>query len=64
MSAKSIKIGFGDFGEGRRHVVISVKNSTEYDPGQILDEETVRWLCESTRWDVTRVPLREEEEKQ
>lgn len=57
---KSIKIAHGRIHAAPPHEgykVVTVKNSTAYNPGQILDKEIVNDLCARTTWDVTIVPL-------
>ena len=36
--------------------VASVKNSTDYSPGQVLSKQEVTDLCEVTSWEVTIRP--------
>jgi hypothetical protein len=40
--------------------VLVVKNSTTYNPGDMLQKAEVDNLCHSTSWDVTIVTLKEE----
>lgn len=35
--------------------VVVVKNSTDYDPGMILEKDDVDRLCAASSWDVTIV---------
>lgn len=59
---KSIKLGYPvDLGlADAGYTVITVKNSTEYDPGTTLIRSEVDRLCTNTKWDVTIVPLKEQ----
>lgn len=56
MSTKQIKIGYHQ----ACYTVISVKNTTEHLPGEILPKREVDDLCISHAWDVTIVPLNRE----
>lgn len=56
MSAKQIKIGYRE----SYYVVISVKNTTQHLPGEILPRREVDAMCVSHAWDVTLVKLNEE----
>jgi hypothetical protein len=61
MKIKAIKLAyFEEYSLGkvqrRVHVVISVKNSTEFNPGQEMTVREVTELCDNPTWDVTRIP--------
>ena len=58
MKTRSIKLG--KLPDKSDYQVISVKNSTEYSPGEILKKIVVDDMCRHTHWDVTVVPLREQ----
>jgi hypothetical protein len=56
--SKQIKIGYyEDSFRKATYKVISVKNTTDHLPGEILSKQAVEELCASNRWDVTIVPL-------
>lgn len=58
---KSIKLAHGvdrqDNAEIKDYKVVTVKNSTEFAPGAILNKRTVDEMCAAKHWDVTIVPL-------
>ena len=59
---KTIKLAHGvvtdfDRPSTKSYKVVSVKNSTDYNPGDILDKKAVDTLCFSNKWDVTIVSL-------
>lgn len=64
MRMRTIKLAHGvpceDHEAKKNYRVLVVKNSTQYDPGQILSETEVAGLCQSSTWDVTIVSLHQE----
>lgn len=63
MSIKSIKLAHGVkvIKDGSiQYKVITVKNSTVYNPGQVLCKSEVDDLCNNSNWDVTIVGLKED----
>jgi hypothetical protein len=47
---KEIKLVF--FATDRTYKVITVRNSTDYNPGEILSKAEVDDLCDHTNWEV------------
>lgn len=69
MARKLIKIGYGlrpvagaTFTKANVYEVISVKNTTDHLPGEQLTKEEVDRMCNAQSWEVTLIPLKEEEQ--
>lgn len=59
MRVRTLKLVYA----GGAYRVITIKNSTEYDPGQTLSRSEVDALCKST-WEVVIVGSNSEMERQ
>lgn len=61
MSMKQIKIGYRNSACGSSYTVISVKNTTDHLPGEVLPKREVDALCISPQWDVIIVLFTQKE---
>jgi hypothetical protein len=55
MTKKAIKLNMFDLNGTREWVVYQVKNTTQFHPGQKLNQQEVDELCQGTKFDVTIV---------